>query len=156
MPGPEGLGDIAVVLAALIGVADQQGNRRAGGAVLVHTGQDLDLVGLLALRHVARGARLAAVEFELDVSHVQRHAGGAAVDHAADGGTMGLAEGGDGKEGTQGITGHDSICSAKNGILPRVAQFSNLGAGGIRHGASQPMRGGLAPTPGARSTPGSA
>src|SRR5690606_8318635 len=46
--GAEGLQDVAVVLAALVGVADQQGNRRAGGPALVHATENLDGVGLVA------------------------------------------------------------------------------------------------------------
>jgi hypothetical protein len=52
----EGVEQVRVVLAALVGVADQERDRRAGGHALEHAGEDLDLVGLLALRDVARGA----------------------------------------------------------------------------------------------------
>jgi hypothetical protein len=56
------LGDVAVVLAALVGVADQQRDRRAGGDALVHAGEDLDLVGLAPLRGVPRAPGGAALE----------------------------------------------------------------------------------------------
>jgi hypothetical protein len=93
MARAETVGDIAVVLAALVFIFDQQRNRGAGGHALVHAGQDLHRVRFLALRHMARGARLAAVEFGLDVGLGQRQSRRAAIDHTADGRTMGFAEG---------------------------------------------------------------
>ena len=57
----------AVVLAALVGVADQERDRRAGGLAFVDAGEDLDRVGFLPLRDVARGAGAAPVEVGLDV-----------------------------------------------------------------------------------------
>src|SRR5690606_28150861 len=56
MARTERLRDVAVVLAARVLVADQQRDRGAGGLPLVHAGENLDLVGLPSLRHVARGA----------------------------------------------------------------------------------------------------
>jgi hypothetical protein len=93
--GAEGLQDVAVVLAALVGVADQQGDRRAGGPALVHAGEDLHRVGFVALRDELAGAGAAAVQIALDVGLAQGHAGRAAVDHAADGRAVGFTEVGD-------------------------------------------------------------
>ena len=107
MAWAEGVGDIAVVFAALVGIADQQRNRRAGGDAFEHAREDLDLVFFLTLRDVARRARLAAVEFELDIGFDQRHARRAAVDHAADRGAVRLAEGRDGEKRTKRIAGHE-------------------------------------------------
>mgnify|MGYP003331099840 CR=1 FL=1 len=45
----EGLGDLAIVLGALVGVLDQQADGRAGGAALEDPGEDLHLVRLAAL-----------------------------------------------------------------------------------------------------------
>ena len=53
----EGLRDLAVVLAALVGVADQQADRRAGGLAFVDAREDLHPVRFLALGDVAAGAR---------------------------------------------------------------------------------------------------
>ena len=44
MPRPEGAGDIAVILAALVGIANQQGNWRAGGSALEDPGENLHFV----------------------------------------------------------------------------------------------------------------
>ena len=102
----EGLGDVAIVLAALVGVADQQANRRAGGLALVHARQDLDLVRLVALGDEFAGAGAAAVQLGLDVRLRQSHAGRAPVDHTSDRRPMRFAKIGDGKQGAEGITAH--------------------------------------------------
>ena len=120
MAGAEGVEDVAVVLAALVGVADQQADRRAGGQALVDAREDLHRVGLVALRHVAAGAGAAAVEFGLDVGFAQRHAGRAAVDHAADGRAVAFAEVGDAKEFAEGAARHA-------GILEGPRRASRLG-----------------------------
>ncbi|EWS63767.1 hypothetical protein Y695_02996 [Hydrogenophaga sp. T4] len=75
MTGAEGLQDVAVVLAALVGVADQQGDRRAGGLALVHATEDFHRVGLVALGDEFRRAGAAAVQIGLDVGLGQGHAG---------------------------------------------------------------------------------
>src|SRR4029079_2264220 len=106
MRGPELLGDAPVVLAALVGVADQQADRRAGRASLVDAGQDLDLVLLLALRGVARRARVAPVEVGLDVVDGEFETRRTTVDDAPDRGTMGLAERGDAEEVADRVAGH--------------------------------------------------
>ena len=84
MTGTEGIGDIAVVLAALVLVANQQGNRRSRGFSFKNTGQNLDGIRLAALRHMARRPRFAAVEFGLNISLAQRQTRWAAINHAAD------------------------------------------------------------------------
>src|SRR5205085_739158 len=98
VPGPEARGDLRVVLAALVDVADQQRDGRAGGLALVHAGEDLHQVVLAALRDVARRSGLAAIEVGLDVGFAEVHPRRAAIDHAADRGTVRFAEGGDGEE----------------------------------------------------------
>ncbi len=107
MAGTKGIGNIAVILTALVFVADQQRNRRPRGFALVHAGQDLHRIGLLALRNVARGAGFAAIQFRLDVVRRQHHARWAAVDDAADGGPVGFAKCSYRKKRTKSITGHD-------------------------------------------------
>src|SRR5690606_29548853 len=104
--GAEGARDLAVVLAALVGVADQQADRRAGGLALVHAAQDLHRVGLVALGDELAGAGAAAVQVALDVGLTERHAGRAAVDDAADGRAVGFAEVGDPEQGAEGVAAH--------------------------------------------------
>ena len=53
MTGPEGFGDVAVILAALVLVADQQGDRGAGGLALEHAGKDFHRIRFAALGDVA-------------------------------------------------------------------------------------------------------
>ncbi len=104
MAGAEGVANVAVVLGALVDILDQHHDGRAGGdlarraLVLEDAGQDLDLIGLLALRGEARLAGPALVEIGLDFGSGQRNVRRAAVDHAADGGAMAFAEGGDAEE----------------------------------------------------------
>src|SRR3990167_8401728 len=106
MTRAEGLQDVAVVLAALVGVADQQGDRRAGGLALVHATEDFHRVGLVALGHELAGAGAAAVQIGLDVGLGQGHAGRATVDHAANGRAVGFTEVGDAKQGAEGVAAH--------------------------------------------------
>ena len=101
----EGVEDVPVVLAALVGVADQQRDRGAGGDAFVDAGQDLDRVRLVALRHVARGAGPAPVELDCWMSASHRaQAGRAAVDHAADRRAVRFAEIGHAKEFAEGAS----------------------------------------------------
>ena len=93
--GPEGLQNVAVVLAALVGVLNQERDRRAGGHALVNAAQDLHLVRFLALGDVPTGAGTTPVQVVLYVGLAQSHAGRAAVDDAADGRAVGFTEVGD-------------------------------------------------------------
>ncbi|KFB73687.1 MAG: hypothetical protein AW09_001050 [Candidatus Accumulibacter phosphatis] len=80
----EGLGKVAVVLAALILIADQKGNRRARAPTGENSRQNLYGIGLAPLRHMPRSSRLAAIEFGLNVGLADRKSRRAAIDHAAD------------------------------------------------------------------------
>src|ERR1043166_4131937 len=101
---PVGVLDRRIVLGALVDVFDQQRNRRAGRDLAAgrlvgeHTGEDFDGIGLLALGGEARLPGPALVEIGLDVGLGQRNARRAAVDHAADGRPMALAERRDAKQ----------------------------------------------------------
>jgi len=95
MARAKALGDGAVVLAALVGVADQERDGGAGGLAFVHAREDFHRIGLVALGHVAAGAGAAAVQVGLDVRFGERHARRAAVDHAANGRAVGFTEIGD-------------------------------------------------------------
>jgi len=106
MAGPEGIGDVAVILAALVLIADQQGDRRTGRLAFEYTGENLDGIRLAALRDVTGGARLATIQFGLDIRLADFQPGRATVDHAADGRTMGFAKGRDGEKRAKSVTGH--------------------------------------------------
>ncbi len=94
MARPEAVGDVAVVPRALVDVIDREVDRRAGGLALEGAGEDLDLVGLLPLRRVARLAGPAAVEPMLDVRFGERDFRRHAVDDDADRRPMAFAPGG--------------------------------------------------------------
>ena len=104
--GAELLGDGAVVFAALVGVADQQGDGSAGGFALEDAGKDFHAVGFAALGNVAAGAGFAAVEIGLDVVCTKRQAGRAAVDNAADGFAVAFAKSGDAEQLSERIACH--------------------------------------------------
>src|SRR3546814_1058077 len=57
MSGPIGLGDLRIILRALVDILNHQADRRAGGPALEHARKDADPVRLLPLRGVARLAR---------------------------------------------------------------------------------------------------
>ena len=95
MARAEGLQNIAVVLAALVGVLNQQGDGCAGGHALVNAAQDLHLIGFLALGDMAAGAWAAAIQIMLYVGLAQSHAGRTAVDDTADGRAVGFTKIGD-------------------------------------------------------------
>jgi len=95
MAGTKALRNVGVVLAALVGIADQQRDRRARGAAFVDAREDFHRIGLVALGHELAGAGTAAIQFLLDIRFVQRHAGRTAVDDAAYGRAMRFAEVGD-------------------------------------------------------------
>ena len=109
MAGPESVGDGAVILAALVLIADQQGNRRAGGPAFEDAGENLHLIRLAALRHMPGGARLATIQFGLDVGGAQVQSRWTSIDHAADCRAVRFAEGGDSKQRTECIAGHGKV-----------------------------------------------
>ena len=98
MAGTELLRDPVVILAARVGVADQQRDRRAGGAAFVHAGQDLDLIGLVPRRRVPGLAGGAARKVMGEIFRRDRDPRRAAIDHATDRRPMRLAEGGDAEQ----------------------------------------------------------
>ena len=62
MTGPKRLQNISVIFAALVGVLNQQRNRRSCGFTLIDTAQNLNHVRFLALGHMATGAWTSAVK----------------------------------------------------------------------------------------------
>ena len=106
MARTESLGDRAVVLRALVLVADQERDRRARGPPFEHPRQDLDAVRFAALSDMARGPWFAPVEFGLDLGGRDLETGRASVDDAADRRTVGFAERGNAKEQAVIVAGH--------------------------------------------------
>ena len=112
MAGPVEVADLRIVLGALVDILDDERDRRAGGHLLADAlvdedaGEDLHLVGLAALRGEARLAGTAAVELALDVGFGQRQSRRAAIDHAAERGTMALAEGGHPEQMAEAVVRH--------------------------------------------------
>ena len=128
MTGAELVLDVAVVLGALVDVADEERDRRAGrdlAALVVgkDARQDLDRVGLLALGREARLARAALVEEGLDVGGGQRQPRRAAVDDAADRGSVALSPGRHTEKMTEGVVGHRFL-RIRIRLGPRAAQVA--------------------------------
>ena len=96
----------AVIAAALVGVFDLQGDRRARRAAFEHAGEDAHRIRLLPLGGEFGLAGAAAIEIGLDVGFAQRQAGRAAVDDAADGRTVAFAPRGDAEEMAEGVVAH--------------------------------------------------
>jgi hypothetical protein len=95
--GTEGVGDVAVILAALIGIANQQRNRRTGGLALVDAGKDLDLVRLVTLRGMPTAAGGAAIEIGAKLLGIEPVRAGSRRSRNR-WPAMAFAEGGDGEE----------------------------------------------------------
>ena len=118
-PGPVRVLDLGIILRALVHVLDQQRDRRAGrhlpAGALVHedAGEDLHLVGLAPLRGEARLAGPAPVEVGLDLGRLERDQGRTAVDHAAEGRPVALAEGGDAEQMAERVVGHGTLTSLR-------------------------------------------
>ena len=109
MAGTVGVADVAIVLGALVGVVDEERNRRprgdgtAGAVILEHTGEDLDEVVLAPLRHEARLAGLAPVEEGLDELGRQGQPRRATIDDDAQRRTVAFAPCGDAEEMSKGV-----------------------------------------------------
>ena len=73
---PERVDEIVVVLGARIGVADQERDRRAGGASFEYAGKDLDVVGFVPLRCVAAFAGRAPIKVGAEIFRGNASPGG--------------------------------------------------------------------------------
>ena len=109
MAGTKRVGDVRVVLAARVDVADEKRDRRPRRAALEHAGENFHGVRLAPLRDVARRPGTAAIELLLDVALRERQAGRTAVDHAADRRTVRLAERREREQGAEGVAGHEIL-----------------------------------------------
>lgn len=103
---PVGLGDLAVVLGAGVLVSDQDRDRRAGGLAFKEPGQDLGLVGLLALRDQPALARSPAVELGLDQRFGDGEPGRTAIEDGDEPGAVGLPGGGEAERLAQLVSRH--------------------------------------------------
>ena len=92
MAGPGGVADGLIVLGVLVGVANEHGQRRAGGLALEYAGEHLHRVALPAGGSGGVLAGLPPVQLPLNGLQIQLQAGGDALQHHADGRAVGLAE----------------------------------------------------------------
>jgi hypothetical protein len=90
--GTKGIDQIAVILAASVFVSDEERDGGAGGLAFKDTGENLDSIGFLPLRDVARGAWLAPIEVVLDVFDGKDQTGRTAIHDTANRRPVALAE----------------------------------------------------------------
>jgi hypothetical protein len=123
--GPVGVLDRVVVLGALIGVLDQERDRRSGRHlalgffIMKNAGEDFDLIGFLALACEARVAGTPLVEEGLDVLLFERDQRRTAIDHAADRGTMAFAKSRHPEEMAEGVMGHGTRLCGQLFLAPQ-------------------------------------
>src|ERR1700730_979372 len=124
MSRPVGILDRVVVFSALIGVLDQQRDRRSrrhltfGVFVVKNAGQDFDLIGLLPLCGKATLAGTALIEEELDVTFFERDQGRAAIDHASDRNPMAFTKSRDPEEMAEGVVRHGRLTLSPSEAAP--------------------------------------
>jgi hypothetical protein len=112
VPGAIALGDLAIILGALVGVLDQHGDRCAGRdhglavGIHHHTGEHFDDVIFASLCDETRLAGLALVHPGLDFGMGEAETGRAAVHDATERRTVAFAPGGDAEEVTERIVRH--------------------------------------------------
>src|SRR5262245_8377706 len=105
--------DVGVIGAPLVGVTEQDADRRPIGLAVEDARPDFGDVLFLPLRDNARLARPAAAQIGEQVLDAQGHAGRAAVDDAEVARAVADAGRGDAEPFAEGIAGHGPHASAK-------------------------------------------
>ncbi len=112
--GAELLRDLAVVLATLVGVLNQQRDRCARGLAFIHAAENLHSVGFVALGDVTARTRPTAVQIPLNIGFAERHARRAPINHAPDRRPMRLAKVGNCEKGAKSIAAHSAGLSQQS------------------------------------------
>lgn len=107
MAGPVFCSDVGIILRPLVHIADDQRNGGAGRAPFINAGQNLDLIRLLPLRREPAGAGPALVEKGLNDRFGHFQPRGTAIHHRPQSRPMGFPPGGETKEVTKAVMGHD-------------------------------------------------
>ncbi len=98
--------DVAVVLAFLIDVFNQQANRRAGSHALEYAGEDFYLIRFAPRAVVPRGAGPPPVKFRLQVSFAERHARRTTVHNGTNSRPVAFTKAGYGKQFANAVARH--------------------------------------------------
>lgn len=101
--GAEDVAQFLVVGGTLVGVAHDEADGRTGGLALEYAADDFQRVVFLAAGGEGALSRAAAVELLLNEAQVHLYAGGHAVYHAPDGGTVAFTEGGETEDLAEGV-----------------------------------------------------
>lgn len=96
---------LVVVATPVVLVHDEEGDGGAEGLAIKNAGEDLNVVGFLALGDDFALAWASAIEFGLDLFGGDLKARRAAINYDSDTGAVGFSEGGDAKEGSE-LAGH--------------------------------------------------
>ena len=107
--GSKRVGDVCVVFAARVLIANQKRDRRAGRAAFEYAGEDFNGVRFAALRYVARSTGAASIEVALDVGFAQLQSRRTAVNDAADRRSVRFTERRDREQFPEGIAGHRRV-----------------------------------------------
>jgi hypothetical protein len=99
--------DVRIVAAALVGVANQDGDACAGRPAVENTGQDFRFVFLLTLGHEQALAWSSSLQVWSQVVNAERHSGGNTVDDNNITWPVALAGGCDAKQFSEGVAGHE-------------------------------------------------
>ena len=97
MSRTESLLNIGIIPGALIGIFNQQPNRRSCGLAFKHTGQDANFIGLTTLCSKARSARFAAVKITLQIGFRQLNPRRTPINDGTQTQTMTFPKGGHGE-----------------------------------------------------------
>ena len=109
MPGPKLVLDRGVISGPLIGILDEQSDRRPGGLAVKDARQNPHLVRFLALRGMARASGTPPVQVHLYVRFAQFQAGRAAVHDGAQRRAVAFAVSCDAEQAPYGVAGHAAI-----------------------------------------------
>src|SRR5262245_3609928 len=112
--GPKAITDLLVVVGALVGVLDDEADRRSGRAALENAGQDPHPVRLAPLARITGRSGAASVDVALDIVLGELKIGRTTIDDAAERGPVALAEARDGEQPAGRVTRHAYTARAKS------------------------------------------
>ena len=122
MTGAINVTEVVVCAGLMVGVSNHHGERSAGGAALEHTGEELDLVGLVALGDQAALAWPPTVEIALHVCFGDGQSGWASIEHDTDSGPMRFTE-----------------CRESEQLTERAGHGGSVPPGAMAHPAAYPF-----------------
>ena len=111
MTGPEGSGDIRIVLGMLVHVGNKKSYGSSGGFTLKHSGNDFDGIRLIPHGGEFPGSGTSSVKIRLNILLRQFHPRRAAVHNCHETVAMAFTAGSNPKKLSKGISGHYFVSS---------------------------------------------